>query len=77
MKFEKSFSRPGEVMENYIEKCQKTSMNAPKWKEESLGFNLIGNIHVKKIFLIIQKLNYIPEMPTFSSCHMALFGGCE
>ncbi len=49
-----------------------------QWKEESLSsFNSIGNIHAKKLFLIIKKLNYIPEMPIFSSCRMAQFWRCE
>ncbi len=48
-----------------------------QWKEESLSLNLIGNIHVKKLSLIIKKkLNNILEMPIFSLCHMALYLEC-
>ena len=34
-------------------------------KEESLSFNLIGNIHAQKLFLIIKKFNFIPEIAIF------------
>ena len=44
-----------------------------KWKEESLSFNLIGNFHAKKAIFIHKKLNYIPEIAIFISCHMAQY----